>query len=293
MPGRKLLSKAVADRLRANTEGATFVSAPDHPLLLRGPDALTATDGALNAIFTPHAIERANPAHLASRLIASKLALPPKTKTVLLIGEDVGYMSALFENDFGLVAQDTDRSIGKFLADRLDFGGAKPTEEVDRTRLSQRFDETMRLAGYAFRSARTRHTSELVEPRFRYSEKRFQPIRNGPFVYSPRNRIWIDGVEVALISSHTRSQTTRQIALTISAQFLESFSIDTGHLIQRDDALVLAASDLLDDFYDLRSKETYAAAFAGVALAPTLDERLLGNTAERSRSRQDLWFGGQ
>ena len=62
-----------------------IVAAPDHPLLIEGPDVLVGGEGNLvELVFTPKAIERHSRERLSVRFVLSLLALPPQTRYVLL-----------------------------------------------------------------------------------------------------------------------------------------------------------------------------------------------------------------
>jgi hypothetical protein len=78
---RRTIGRELIDRLPGSY---VVVAAPDHPLLLEGPDVLIGGEGAAVALFIPKASERLNRESFLARVILSRLALPPKTSTVLI-----------------------------------------------------------------------------------------------------------------------------------------------------------------------------------------------------------------
>src|SRR5713101_8321070 len=77
------------------------VSSPDHPLLLRPADLLVGGDGWITAVFLPHARERRDPRRLADRLLLNRLALPARTRCLLIVdpsNDDI--VGELPERDF-------------------------------------------------------------------------------------------------------------------------------------------------------------------------------------------------
>src|ERR1700761_7904383 len=76
---------------------------PDHPLLLRGPDILVVGDRASTAIFMPLAIERHSEELLRSRLILSRLALPPYVRCILLLEPSDNHIAQSLSNDFAYI----------------------------------------------------------------------------------------------------------------------------------------------------------------------------------------------
>lgn len=69
--------------------GYIAVTGPDHPLLIEGPDALIGGEAGMLAIFMPKAKEWVRPDRLKVRFILSRLALPPETRHVLVLEEEL------------------------------------------------------------------------------------------------------------------------------------------------------------------------------------------------------------
>lgn len=63
------------------------VMAPDHPWLIDGPDALTASPSGMTAIYLPKANELRNSELLTARFTLSKLALPQTAKHILVLND--------------------------------------------------------------------------------------------------------------------------------------------------------------------------------------------------------------
>jgi len=69
---RRAIAKTVGEEIPTSYVIAT---APDHPLLIEGPDILIGGEGNLVAVFTPKASERADDDRLLARFILCRLAL--------------------------------------------------------------------------------------------------------------------------------------------------------------------------------------------------------------------------
>jgi hypothetical protein len=137
-----------------------LVIQPDHPLLLRSPDALVGGEANLCAIFTPQRIEERNPAHLASRLMAARLALPQHCRTLLLLQEVQEDRMAKLSDQFGLVAAANDKTFGKFVQDRGDFGGSRAMSPEIQERANRVFEVALYVSENAYRNSRVvGHTS--------------------------------------------------------------------------------------------------------------------------------------
>jgi hypothetical protein len=78
------MNRKVKDLLNSLASTYSVVSNPDHPLLLRGPDALVSDYGYLAAVFTLSSRALRNPNSLLVRLAISRYALPQTTRSVLL-----------------------------------------------------------------------------------------------------------------------------------------------------------------------------------------------------------------
>jgi hypothetical protein len=78
---RRTIERELRDELPSSY---VIVAAPDHPLLIEGPDVLVGGEGNLVAVFTPKASERHSRERLSVRFVLSRLALPPQTRYVLL-----------------------------------------------------------------------------------------------------------------------------------------------------------------------------------------------------------------
>jgi hypothetical protein len=90
--------KSVFRKLKGELENSYLViNAPDHPLLLRGPDLIVGSEAGLLAVFLPHAAEIRDVSLLETRLTLSRLALPGNTCTVLSTSEDEDWLA----NEFG------------------------------------------------------------------------------------------------------------------------------------------------------------------------------------------------
>jgi hypothetical protein len=201
-------------------DSTELVLRPDHPLLLRGPDALVGGNNNLCAVFFPHALEHNNPAHLASRLIASRLALPVHCRTLLVMDErDEPRFEALAAN-FSLISTKRDRSLRSFLRDNQDFGKSGPMDRKIQELANRTFDATLSLSDYSFRLARTKGR-ETVSSKETGKLHRVDgaEIRSGSFLYRPQNRVRYGEFSASFLSGRQRPTLTRQIS-----------AVSSGHL---------------------------------------------------------------
>jgi hypothetical protein len=81
------------------------VPGPDHPLLLQDADILAGGAGILTGLFTPSAAERHQPRLLRSRLILNRLALPLRTRCVLVIEPEDSDIAKQFDLDFDEIVE--------------------------------------------------------------------------------------------------------------------------------------------------------------------------------------------
>lgn len=84
---RKQVTSALQDDLKGSF---SIVNAPDHPLLLRGPDVIVGSGAGVLAVFIPNAAEIKNYNLFETRFTLSRLAFPGETCSVLLIGDHLG-----------------------------------------------------------------------------------------------------------------------------------------------------------------------------------------------------------
>jgi hypothetical protein len=105
---RRVLAAELVRTLRHNF---VVVANPDHPFLLRAADVVVGGDALLLIIFVPSAAETKKPDGLRARLILSRLAMPARTKTVLLYDRWQRHIAEIFENDFDKVIPWQDREL--------------------------------------------------------------------------------------------------------------------------------------------------------------------------------------
>jgi hypothetical protein len=254
---------------------------PDHPLLLRSPDALVGGDANLCAIFTPQRLEEGNPAHLASRLIAARLALPGHCRTLLLLRDDQEDRVAKLSEQFGLVAGTNDKAFGSFIRDRDDFGASRPMSSEIQERANRVFEIALYVSENAYRNSRV--VSHTPEPRGRLSATReVVGIHSGSVSYTPRNRVRFDKGLASILTARDRSGLLRQIILVASGHLLESFQLDQGIPYPRYERPHLAIASDADELLDVRGKTIYGAAFAGVSVIPNENAEVIENAFERS-----------
>ncbi|MBY5635206.1 hypothetical protein HFO39_10480 [Rhizobium leguminosarum] len=273
--------------------GDRLLVQPDHPMLLRAPDALIGGSETVTAIFEPHAIEEQNPAHLATRLISARLALPRKTKTVLILTRSQQAVFSALEKHFALCSTRSDRSLRVFLNDESDFGSTKPMEREQQTVATKAFDMAMEAARYAFYLNRREEFD--VSPSEEPIRKRTltRSISNGDFRYQPRNRAVVDGFETSILSARTTGGVTRQLNATLTGSALEVFTLENGVPHHRPNAVThIAIAEGARRVLNPTSKAIYASALLSTVLIAPATPTVVPMTLERFADRFDRAEGG-
>jgi hypothetical protein len=272
--------------LQAEFSESEFVHKPEHPLLLRGPDALIGGPGNLCALFAPNGWEIDNPAHLATRLISSKLALPDNCRTVLLIEENLEGRFSRLDNDFGLVSSFEDKSLSKFLRDGTDYGASRKMESRIQKEVLKTYDRALTLTEKSYRINRSkiRDASPTYSLKIE-TQKRSSTLESGLFKYTPRNRIEIEGQPISVLSGRSRHNVIQQLMFAASGAILESYILDTGIPYPTKKSIHLVVSSLAVGIIDMRGKYVHGAAFAGTSLIPTDD---MGVIQMALNARSDL-----
>lgn len=156
--------RETASRMRERLPSAfATVLAPDHPLLLRGPDVLVGGEGVLTAVYIPGVVERERSQdNLRTRYILSRLALPPHTRHVLAWSPDwAGGLPADLLSSFAEVLEPTATpSLVKIAQDREFVGRQKrvPPRELETARV--RYSDAL-LVNKAVRRTR-RHDKDVA-----------------------------------------------------------------------------------------------------------------------------------
>ncbi|RVJ45852.1 hypothetical protein CN176_03445 [Sinorhizobium medicae] len=253
-----------------------IVVRPDHPLILRGPDALVGGAENLCAIFEPQSIELQNPSHLVTRLISARLALPRYTRTVLLLKRGQEARFSALEKEFGLTTDRADRALSSFLTSSRDFGRSRPMDPDSQASAIKSFERSMEIVNFAYRLERTVTARRGKSPPISGEMPLHRRLSIGPFHYSPRNRVSIEGVEASILHARSRSNLARQLNATLTGHLLETYYLDNGVPYPKGAMFTrMAAVAEADELLDHRSKQVYAAAFLGTALIPATSDVVL------------------
>lgn len=226
--------------LRTLGDQYVVVAAPDHPLLMKGPDILIGGNGALSALLIPTASERRQPKLATARFALCRLALPEQAKFLLLAGEEDGDVATLLSDDvaavFSIESVGQRRELATVVSapQRL-FQHAVP--EKLRDEVNYRFGQTYRVARAVRRPRRTSPTADW-------------PTRGE---YGHRNPI------------HLRMPA--QIASLTLKGADESFSVDNGVPYPTGRLPNAAVIDRLPDYPGDPQKYMRAAAFSGWVLS--------------------------
>lgn len=277
--------------LRRMVQARHLLFHPDHPLLLRGPEALIGGEGNLVAVFAPQKTEELNPAHLVSRLISARLALPSETRTILILKVDQTSRFGDIERHFSLTTSAHDQYLRKFLDDARDYGNTEPMNRKIQVQANQDFDLALRITEYSYRenriAARSASDRKAI-PRRRESHE----IRSGQVKFTPANNFIIDGESTWSITGTRRSDVVRQLKFATSGNLLRTYELDRGIPYPRAQAISLAMAERADEVLPVRGKSIFGSAFAGVAIVPTSDEAILEKAVGRLRStKSGPYFG--
>lgn len=263
-----------------------LVSRPDHPLLLRGPDALVGVENSLCAVFEPHSLEERNPAHLATRLIASRLALPRSARTLLVLSRRQESRFAAIATQFSLTTNRSDQSLRLFLRSH-DFGQTRPLELESFVAGQKRFDAAMEVTRFAFFLNRRSNESIRAGKPFRETRVSRRLSLKG-LHYDPRNRVVVQGIETSLLTAESKNNLIRQVNSTLSGNVLESFDLVEGLPQEKSTYRHSAVASAGEKLLDLRSKAVYAAALTGTAVIfgskAEVIEETLSHFSERFKS---------
>lgn len=155
------LSRALSDRF-------VIATAPDHPLLMKGPDFLIGGNGGLTAVLIPTAAERRRPDLAVARFALCRMALPEPAKFILLASDPdrnvadlpIGSVAAVLSSENARTRAELAGLVSE--AQRLE---QVPVPEKLREKANARFGETYRVARVVRRwRSRTAPTTPRYDP---------------------------------------------------------------------------------------------------------------------------------
>lgn len=259
--------------------------------MLRGPQALFSLPGNLCALFWMQAGERANPAHLAARLIDARLALPSECRMILIVGrKDEERQVHLLRRDFNLIVPTGDSALSAFLRDKHDLGVAKAPDRRTKEAVRTRFGIALTTSQRTFREARVRNSDNAVSSRGWIDG--LEPQRSDvawatqDYAYQPRNTFEAAAGSVSLLAASGRAGLARQLRNAADAHLLASWILDSGVPLPLPTSTHLAVATHGLELLRPREGLLTAAAFAGVAVSPTADGDLVDfafQSAKRAR----------
>ena len=159
---------------------ANFVSFPDHPLLLRGPDVLASINGALRAYF----VLSRSMHHMISDVVLSRLALPAETKYILVSDAPLPLDTdgiTFFEEVMMTGVEEEEVPVG----DVMRTDGAQLIETFRPFHHERFADAWASTTGRWHRKRKTPgEPSSLFGPRIGWS-RRYMDFHEGEFIFSP------------------------------------------------------------------------------------------------------------
>lgn len=268
--------------IRELSSGDVVVSAPDHPLLIEGPDVVVGGEGGLLAIYIPKAKERRRPSHLKVRFILSRLALPPDSRHVLILRSPTeDSIGSQFAGDFATILQwNRRRDLADLARDRVFTGAQRELPAEVSSFARQRFADVFQMTR-VFQDLRRRTEGTPTQDRLPEGQGRRRRASTGPV-----DRIAPD----ILFARFGRGAPATPSLYNLAQQTTSSaFALDSSvpYPTGRDD-YGLALIDELPEYRGDPEKLMRAAAFAGWALVPEEQRQSLDAIVGRLARRRGM-----
>jgi hypothetical protein len=228
-------------------------------------------------LFIPTNEEMHNPAYLASRLIAARLAYPSDARSIFLTAS-AWFMHEFAKSNFDGAFSLEDSEGPKF----RDFLFAPEARRARQVRQQVR-TETLRRLRASLLAYRWQRVAPPAEVDVRHQELAFgirqRYIQFSRYRIEQHHRYLHD--DVPIIISEARSDLSAPTRAATEAQFLADYSLDNGvPYLERDlKFAVLIASAFAKT--EPRDKDLHAAAFAGVVITGTHNIDLLDKLIRR------------
>lgn len=135
------LSHALGDQF-------VIAAAPDHPLLLKGPDLLIGGPGGIAALLLPSALERRQPKLALARFALCRFALPEATNFILVAAYGDEQVADQLTNSMAAVVISENQKGGELtrLVAEPKRLGQRPVPEKLREKVKSRFGDLYRVA---------------------------------------------------------------------------------------------------------------------------------------------------
>ena len=254
-----------------------IVKYPDHPLLIRGPDLLVATLRSITAIFVPLAAERRSFDSLKSRLTLSRLAFPPHTRCILVMGPNDLALGHSLANDFAKILEWSNRAeIVRIISDINFVGRHRDVPPSIIGDAQKRFANAMTVMRIAARLTRRPFSAAFDEEGVRQQDTSISSAIRRPFrrpvIHREPSSVGLDGVPFTeLTDTEVDTALVREL---VNEQVDYVYSLDNGIPYPRDEPPGVA---MVQD-WPTRARDSekliLAAAFGGWAfvLEETRDE---------------------
>jgi len=235
--------RQIGDELqRGLSNQFVIATAPDHPLLMKGPDVLIGGVGSLTALLIPSATERRQPKLAVARFALCRMALPEPTKFILM-------------------ASDGDDSVANELA-----------SAVAAVLPSNRPSERLKIAEVVAQPQRLDQSAvpESIRDKFKY---KFGEIYRAAVLVKRRNSRSIIRVENDFPTPTSRNLKHLKRATYIAALTIKggesSFIVDNGVPYSTEKMPEAAIVESLPDYPGDPQKYLRASAFSGWLLSET------------------------
>lgn len=255
-----------------------IATGPDHPLLMRGADFFIGGRGLLTAVFSPSAEEVRRPQLLGNRLILSRLAMPPHTRNVLLLSDELtGKMGHAYANDFAVVLDWKERNgVAQIARDRDFIGSQRDIPEEITSGAKKQFSDIIQV---------TRLMDRLDHRR---SLGKVRPDRDEKATTTAKFSIKHEVQATALAEFSVGGINSSAVNRLINAQTHSSYVLDSSIPYPRPELYYgLAVVDELPKYRNDPEKLIRAAAFGGWAIISRRQEAAVPNLINQLSNRRE------
>lgn len=279
---QSLIAKSVSEEIPSTY---LVAPAPDHPLLIEGPDLLIGGEGNLVAVFIAKSAERRSPLRLSVRFVLSRFALPPHARHVF-VSENVEdhAVAQRFSSDFAAVLEWGEKTnLAKIAQDRDFFGPQREIPFEISKGVQQRFADIYQITRVLRQSKERQRDGESPKIQAMVSSHTAKRTSSEQFT----SGVIYTRFETSVVDRRTVNELARELTV-------DDFALDGGvPYPTRTPTYALAMMESFPRFRGDPEKLLRAAAFAGWAFADDEQEQNLDRIAMllKERRRRNTLYG--